>query len=112
MSQEEAHRRPAAVRRSTDEVVAPQRPLFTARTDESTGVIRASGSLDLVGAEALCRTVSALHRLGHRPVIVRLGSVTIADDAYAPLADLCRELSGSVHLVPPVTARPDGPRRS
>lgn len=98
MSQESAHRPPAArskrastvpptAGRTTDEPARPQPPLFTARTDDIAGVICTRGHLDQIGAEALCRTVTALRQLGHRQVVVRLGSATITDDARTLLAD-------------------------
>lgn len=103
MSQEAAHRRPAArpqrattippaVGRTTGEPTEPQPPLFTARTDDIAGVISTRGHLDQIGAEALCRTVTALGRLGHRQVVVRLGSATMTDDARTLLADHARLL--------------------
>jgi hypothetical protein len=51
-----------------------------------------------VGAEALCRIVAALRALGHRQVVVRLGSATVADDARALLADLARGLPNGHRL--------------
>lgn len=106
VSQEEAHRRPAAGGKqvptglpaggqTTAEAVEPQPPLFTARIDETAGVISTHGHLDLIGAEALCRTVTALQQLGHRQVVVRLGSATTADGAHALLANHARVLHDS-----------------
>ncbi len=80
-------------------MVRPQPPLFTARTDRTTGDIRTRGHLDRVGAEALCRTVTALRQLGHRQVVVRLGSATVADDARTLLADLARQLPAGDRLL-------------
>lgn len=104
VSREEAHRRPAASGKpvttglpaagpTVGEAVRPQPPLFTARTDKTAGVVSAHGQLDLVGAEALCRTVTALQQHGHRQIVVRLGSTTIADDAGTLLEDQVRLLS-------------------
>jgi len=102
VSQEAAHRRstasgqhvpePATAGRTTDEAAQPQPPLFTARTDETAGVISAHGHLDQVGAETLCRTVTALQQLGHRQIVVRLRSATTADEARGLLADHARLL--------------------
>ena len=103
MSREEAHRRPEAsgtrvtteplaTGRAGDEPVGPQPPLFIARTDRTTGVIRTRGHLDRLGAEALCRIATALQTLGHREIVVQLGSATIADDVPALLADHARRL--------------------
>jgi anti-anti-sigma regulatory factor len=75
------------------EVVRPQPPLFIARTDEAAGVIRTRGHLDRTGAEMLCRTVTALHRLGHRRIVVQLGAETAVDgDACALLTEQARAL--------------------
>ncbi|SNS33810.1 hypothetical protein SAMN04488107_2271 [Geodermatophilus saharensis] len=52
-----------------------------------------------MGAEALCRTVTALRRLGHRQVVVRLGSATVADDARALLDDLARRSPAGERLL-------------
>lgn len=65
----------------------PLPPLCTLHTDRARNVVVVGGHLDRVGAEALVRTVAALGRLGHRRVVVRLGSATVADDARALLAD-------------------------
>jgi hypothetical protein len=91
VSREEAHRRAAAGRgrattRTPEEAGRPQSPLFTARTDQTTGVIRTRGHLDRVGADALCLLVTALQQLGHRQITVQLGATTVADDAEALLA--------------------------
>ncbi|MGY1738266.1 hypothetical protein [Geodermatophilus sp. SYSU D00684] len=110
MSREEAHRRtPARRRRTPSGPPAPQRapgddarplpPLSTARTDRTTGVISVRGRLDRIGAEALCRTVTGLRRLGHRRVVVRLDSATVAHDARALLADLARRMPAGERLV-------------
>ena len=55
------------------------------RTDRTAGTVRVRGHLDEVGAEALCRVVAALRRLGHRQVVVDLGSATVTDGARALL---------------------------
>jgi hypothetical protein len=102
---------PPAARPTTAEVAPPRSPLFTARTDESAGVIRARGHLDRVGVDALSRTVTALRRLGHRLVVVQLGSVTIADDALGLLDDLAARMSDGVRLEYPATVRPGGSAR-
>jgi hypothetical protein len=112
VSQEEAHRRTAAswervatgqpvAGRTTEEAVRPQPPLFTARTDRIAGAIRTRGHLDRIGAEALCRLVTALQQLGHRQIVVGLGSATVVDeDAEKLLTDHVRRLrSGGVHLL-------------
>ncbi|MGY1832016.1 hypothetical protein ACI8AA_16530 [Geodermatophilus sp. SYSU D01180] len=110
MSREEAHRRTPARRRRTpsgpprptrapEDEARPLPPLSTARTDRTAGVIRVRGRLDLIGAEALCRTVTGLLRLGHRQVVVRLDSATVADDARALLADLARRMPAGERLV-------------
>jgi hypothetical protein len=111
VSREEAHRRPEGSRKriptgpaadgqTTEEVVRPRAPLFTARTDPTAGIICTRGHLDRVGAEVLCRTVTALQELGHRRIVVRLGAGTVADDARALLTDLARRLlTDSVGLV-------------
>ncbi|MGY1696623.1 MULTISPECIES: hypothetical protein [unclassified Geodermatophilus] len=52
-----------------------------------------------MGAEALCRTVTALRQLGHRRVVVRLGSATLTDDARAILAGLARRSPAGEQLV-------------
>jgi hypothetical protein len=75
-------------------VIRPHPPLFTARTDPTAGVISTRGHLDRLGAEVLCRTVSALRQLGHRRIIVRLGTATVTEDAHALLTDLARRLGG------------------
>jgi hypothetical protein len=103
VSREEAHRRPAAsstpvapgphaAERTTEGAVGQQCPLFTARTDQAAGTIRARGHVDQVGAEALCRIVTALQQAGHRQIAVELGSATVAGDARALLADHARQL--------------------
>ena len=75
-------------------------PLFTARTDRVTGVIRARGHLDGFAAEALCRVARGLHDLGHRDVVVQLGATTIDDEAAAVLAERARPWdSGSLRLL-------------
>ena len=76
----------------SDEPARPQPPLFVARTDQVTGVIRIRGHLDRHGAEALCRIATALQTLGHREIVVQLGSATTADDVPALLADHARRL--------------------
>ena len=93
MSQEEAHPRPTAhtpgpvaSSPAADADRLPRAPLFTARTDPTAGVLRTRGHLDAIGAEMLCRIVTALHRLGHAEVVVRLGSSTVDDDALVVLA--------------------------
>ena len=76
-----------------DEVIRPQGPLFTARTDEPSGVVHARGHLDRVGAELLCGIVTALGRRGHRQIVVRLGPGTVVDDdAHLLLDDHARRL--------------------
>ncbi len=73
--------------------------MFTARTDRATGVIRTRGHLDGFAVEALCRVATALCDLGHRDVVVQLGSTTVSDDAAALLAGPIRlGDSGSVRL--------------
>jgi anti-anti-sigma regulatory factor len=94
VSRDEAHL-PVVAGRAPDEGVRPQPPLFIARTDETAGVIRTRGHLDRTGAEVLCRTVTALQRLGHRCIVVRFGSATVVDDdAGTLLADRARTLRG------------------
>ncbi|MGY1731778.1 hypothetical protein ACI798_09660 [Geodermatophilus sp. SYSU D01045] len=110
MSREEAHRRtaarrrrapsgPPAIQREPEDGARPLPPLSTARTDRTTGVISVRGRLDRIGAEALCRTVTGLRRLGHRQVVVRLDTATVADDARALLADLARRMPAGERLV-------------
>jgi hypothetical protein len=69
------------------------------RTDRTTGTVCVRGSLDRVGAEALCRVVTALGQLGHRQVVVQLGSSTVTDDALALLAHLARRMPAGHRLV-------------
>ncbi len=109
MSREEAHRRDTARRpaatgppgagRPPEEEARPQPPVSTGRIDRTTGTVSISGHLDLVGAEALCRVVTALGQLGHRQVVVQLGCATITDDARALLAHLAGRLPAGDRLV-------------
>jgi hypothetical protein len=71
----------------------------TVRTDRDTGTLCVRGALDRVGAEALCRVVTALGQLGHREVVVQLGSSTVAPDALAVLTDLARRMPAGDRLV-------------
>ena len=110
VSREEAHRRTPARRRRTgqgppgagrppDEGPARSRPpLCTVRTDRAAGSVCVRGHLDGVGAEFLCRIVTALRESGHRQVVVLLGSATVAEDARALLAGLARGLPAGHHL--------------
>ena len=67
--------------------------MFTARSDQQTGVIRTRGHLDGVGADVLCGLVSGLRQLGHRQIDVRLGTATVVDaDALSLLTDHARRL--------------------
>ncbi|MGY1671473.1 hypothetical protein [Geodermatophilus sp. SYSU D00710] len=110
MSRDEAHHRAVGCRRAaraaplpaarpTGGTSRPRPPLLTARTDPSAGAVSLRGHLDRLGAEALGRTVTALRRLGHRPVVVRLGSATVTDDAAAFLAELARRLPGDLEVL-------------
>jgi hypothetical protein len=93
VSREEAHRPIGARPRSPDEPARPKFPLFTAGTDEIAGVIRTRGHVDAVGADDLCRAITALQRLGHRQIAVQLGQATVLDDdAHAFLAEYARHL--------------------
>ena len=104
MSREEAHRHAAAgrrratpgrggARRTPAQVVQPQSPLFTARTDQTAGVIRTRGRLDRIGAGVLCSVVTVLQQVGHRQIDVLLGTATVVDDdAHTLLADHARRL--------------------
>jgi hypothetical protein len=71
----------------------------TARTDRTAGTVCLRGHLDRVGAEVLCGVVTALAELGHREVVVQLGSSTVADDALALLTDLARRMPAGDRLV-------------
>jgi hypothetical protein len=82
---------PAPLRTLLAEVVPPQAPLFTVRTDEARGTVRTRGRLDRVGAELLSRAVLTLRQLGHRQITVHLESA--ASDAEALLTDLAERLS-------------------
>ncbi len=73
--------------------------MSTARIDRTTGTVSIRGHLDRVGAEALCRVVTALGQLGHRQVVVQLGCSTATDDALALLAHLARRLPAGDRLV-------------
>jgi len=66
--------------------------VFTAWIGAPGGAVRIRGHLDRLGAEALCRTVSALRQPGRRQIVLQLGSATADDDALAVLGDLASSL--------------------
>ena len=66
---------------------------FTEVVDHRAGSIRARGRLTVQGADLLSGAVHALHRGGHRRVLLDLGGIQGADDAGLAML---RQLRASV----------------